>query len=122
MKRSPTQQASLVAAVLFGVAPMCFGLLRAWRSQYDFRMFWMALVATVFAFSVLVAAIGRRRSRHAVVIQALVIFVVSTVLSWGTGYALGAISGPGAWMVAVVFGFCLATASVFIAFARPTTG
>lgn len=120
MIRLPLQKASLLAAVLFGAAPLCFGLLRAWRTHYDFRMFWMALIATIFASSVLVAAIGRRRSRHAVFMQALAIFLISAMLAWGTGYALGAIAGPGAWMVAVVLGFCLATASVFIEFARPT--
>ena len=122
MTRSPLQKASLLAAALFGAAPLCFGLLRAWRTHYDFRMFWMALIASIFAFSVLVAAIGRRRSRHAVLIQALVIFVVSTLLAWGAGYALGAIEGPGAWMVAVVLGFSLAMASALIEFARPRAG
>ena len=119
MTRSPAQRASLLAAVLFGAAPLCFGLLRAWRTHYDFRMFWTALIATVFAFSVLVAAIGRRRSRHAVLVQALAIFLISAMLAWGTGYALGAISGPGAWMVAVTQGLCLAAASIFVEFARP---
>ncbi|MHB1311136.1 MAG: CDP-alcohol phosphatidyltransferase family protein [Gemmatimonadaceae bacterium] len=119
MTRSPMQKASLLAAALFGAAPMAFGLLRAWRTQYDFRMTWMALIATVFAFSVLVAAIGRRRSRHAVFMQALAIFAVSAMLAWGTGYALGAMNGPGAWMVAVILGFCLAVASMFIESARP---
>jgi hypothetical protein len=116
------QKASLLAAALFGAAPLCFGLLRAWRTHYDFRMFWMALIATVFAFSVLVSAIGRRRSRHAVFVQAMAIFAISAILAWGAGYALGAVEGPGAWMVAVVLGSCLATASALIEFARPTGG
>jgi hypothetical protein len=113
---------SLVAALLFGAAPLGFGLLRAWRAGNDLRMTWMALASTLFAASVLAAAVGRRRSRRAVFTQSVVIFLVSTALAGGTGFALGATEGPGVWAVAVVLSVCLAIASVFAEFARPGGG
>ena len=122
MKRSPRQKMSLLAALLFGAAPLGFGLFRAWRTGSDLRMTWMALASTIFAASVLATAVGRRRSRHAVFIQSLVIFLVSTLLAGGMGFALGAMAGPGAWAVAVVLSVCLALASVFVELARPGGG
>jgi len=122
MNRSPRQSLSLLAAVVLGAAPLGFGLFRALSTGDDFRMVWMALAASIFAGGVLAASIGRRRSRHAVFIQALIILVVSTLLAGGTGFLLGATTGPGVWMVAVVLGSCLAASSTFVAFSRPDAG
>ncbi|MBA2707121.1 MAG: hypothetical protein H0U59_04885 [Gemmatimonadaceae bacterium] len=122
MKRSPRQSLSLLAAVLLGAAPLGFGLFRAWSTGDDLRMVWMALAATIFAAGVLAASIGRRRSRHAVFIQSIVILVVSTLLAGTIGFLLGATAGPGVWMVAMVLGSCLASSSAFVAFSRPDTG
>ena len=119
MKRSPAEQLSLYAAVLFGAAPLGFGLLRALRTGHDLRMFWMALASSIFAASVLGTAIGRRRSRHVVRVQAAVIFVVAMLLAAGVGYWLGARAWFGIWAVAAVLASCLAVASVLVAFARP---
>lgn len=114
--RSPVQRLNLLAAVLLGVAPIIFGLLQAGTSGADFGTFWMALAATFFAGGVLAAAIGRRRSRRAVRVQAIVIFMVSTVLAAGAAFVFDA---PNAWVVAVTFGLCLGTASVLFGLARP---
>lgn len=122
MKRSPTQQLSLIAASLFSAAPLVFGLVRALRAGGDFRMFWMALVASIFAASVLGTAIGRRRSRHEVRLQAVIIFVVSLLLAAGIAYWLGARAWFGLWAVSAVLAFCLSAASVLFAFARPSPG
>jgi Na+/H+-dicarboxylate symporter len=118
MQRSPRQTMYLLAAVLLGVAPLGFGLLRVLGPRHDYTGLWMALAASIFAAGVLAASIGRRRSRHAVFIQAVVILVVSTLLAGGIGFALGATAGPGVWMVAFVLALCLAASSVFIAFSR----
>lgn len=118
MKRSPRQTTYLVAAVLLGVAPSGFGLLRATSARQDYTGLWMALAASVFTAGVLASAIGRRRSRHAVFIQAAVILVISTLLAGGIGFALGATSGPGVWAVSFVLGMCLAASSVLIALSR----
>lgn len=119
MNRSPRRRIILVAAVLFGIAPLGFGLLRLMMTGSDSRMFWMAAAASMFPAGVLATAIGRRRSRREVAVQSSVILVLSTILAGGTGYLLGATSGPGVWMVAGVFGLSLAASSVLVAVARP---
>lgn len=85
-------------------------------------MLWMALAASLFAAGVMAASIGRRRSRHALMTQSTVILIVATLLAGGTGYLLGATRGPGVWLVAIVFGMCLAASSAVAAFSRPEAG
>ncbi len=122
MNRSRTQQLSLVTAAVFGAAPLAFGVVRAVASGGDLRMLWMAIIASVFAASVLVAAVGKRRTRQAVMTQATVILIVATLLAGGLGFMLGATAGPGVWAVALVLGLCLAASSVFIAVSRSSNG
>jgi peptidoglycan/LPS O-acetylase OafA/YrhL len=117
-ERTSAQRIALAGAVVFGAAPVAFGLFRYASTDWDLRMFWMALIATVFAAGVLASAIGKRRSRHQVLVQSAVIVVVGALLAWFTGYSLGATEGPGAWMVAAVLGLCLGIASELITFAR----
>ncbi len=118
MTRTPSQRISLAAAVLIGAAPLAFGFFRAWRTGSDYRMLWMALIASIFAFGVLAASIGKRRSRHAVMVQAIVILIAGTLLAGATASFLGATSAPGVWAVSLVFSICLAASSVFVALAR----
>lgn len=118
MGRTPAQQLSLVAAVGFGAAPLAFGLLRV-ATGGDARFAWMALLASIFAGSVMAAAVGRRRSRQAVMFQSGVIGVVGALLAAGAAFVLRATEAPGVWMVSVAFGISLAAASVFTALSRP---
>ena len=108
MTRTSSQRMSLIAAYIFGAAPLGVGLFRAWRTGTDYRMLWMALAASVFAFGVLAASIGKRRSRHAALVEAIVILVAGTLLAGATGYVLGATSGPGVWAVAFVLSLSVA--------------
>jgi len=121
MNRSALQKTYLVVAVLFGIAPLAYGLMRlVSRGVHD--GLWMALAASVFAAGVLASSIGRRRSRRAALIQSFVILVVSTVVAVPTAYIAGATAGPGIWAVAIVMGLCLAASSLFIAFGRNSPG
>lgn len=118
MTRSPSQQLSFALAVLLGVAPTAFALIRGVVTDAGFGMLWMALVATSFAAGVLAAAVGRRRGRPAVVKDALVILCIATLLAAGTGYLFAVSSGPSIWAVSFAIGVCLAASSVGVAFAR----
>jgi len=118
MKRSPKQQFSLVAAGILGIAPLALGLFRAITTGDDYRMFWMALAVTIFAAGVLGAAVGRRRSLHAALVQAMVILIVSTLLAASLGWMLGAQSLVAVGGVAFGFGLLLATASYLVAISR----
>ena len=119
-ERTPAERLGVVGAALFGAAPLGFGLLRYASTGWDLRMLWMALVASIFAAGVLASAIGKRRSRHQVLVQSAVIVVVAALLAAGTGYLLGATAGPGTWMVATVQGLSLGIASELLTFARVT--
>lgn len=118
MKRTAAQQVSLVAAALLGAAPLGIGLLRQWTAG-DRRVLWMAVVSTLFTVGVMSAAIGRRRTRQAVVRQAVVILIVAALLSAGTAFLLDATAGPGIFAMSLVLGVCLAGASVLVAYSRP---
>lgn len=117
---SPAQRLYEIAALVLGAAPIGFGVFRAWQTDTtDYRIFWMAVAASLFAGGTLLAAIGRRRSRHAVKVQGIVIFIVSTLLAAAAAYLFGATAWIGIWAVAVVFGGCLSAASLLIEVARP---
>lgn len=119
MKRTAAQQVSLVAATLLSVAPLAIGFLRQWSTGGDQRVLWMAVVSSLFTAGVLAAAIGRRRTRRAVIRQAIILLIVSTLLAVGTAYLLDATAGPYMWAMSLVLGGCLAGASVLIAYSRP---
>lgn len=118
--RTPAQRLGLVGAVLFGAAPLAFGLFRYATTGWDLRMLWMALGSSIFAAGVLVSTIGKRRSRRQVLVQSAVVAVVGALLAVGTGMMSSATAGPGVWMVGVVQGILLGIASELIAFARAT--
>ncbi|MEO7366753.1 MAG: hypothetical protein ABIZ36_02275 [Gemmatimonadaceae bacterium] len=110
----------LIAAVLFSVAPLCFGLLRELGPRHTSDGLWMAIVASVFAAGVLASLIGRRRTRRAAVSQSLGILVICTLAAGATGFIAGATAGAGIWAVSFVMALCLAASSIFIALARET--
>jgi len=116
--RSDAQRLSLVGAVLFGAAPIGFGLYRFLSTGWDLRTFWMALVASIFAASVLASAIGKRRSRHQVLVQSVVIVIIGGGLAAGAGGMLDPTEGLGLSMVAAALGILLGIASELMAFAR----
>lgn len=118
VERSTAQRLSFAGAVLFGAAPIGFGLYRSMSTGWDLSLFWMALMASIFAAGVLASAIGKRRSRHQVLVQSLVIVLVGAGVAVGTGMLLGPTEGPGVWMVGAVLGIMLGIASEMIAFAR----
>lgn len=118
--RTAAQRLGLVGAVLFGVAPLGFGLFRYGTTGSDLRMLWMALIASIFAAGVLVSAIGKRRSRHQVRVRSVVIAVVGALLAVATGMMISETAGPGVWMIGAVQGVLLGIASELIAFSRAT--
>ncbi len=118
LERTSAQWLGLVGAMLLGAAPIGVGLDRYASTGWDLSVLWMALAASIFAAGVLASAIGKRRSRHQVLVQSAVILVVGALLAAATGMVFGEAGGSGVWMVAIVLGLCLGTASELIAFAR----
>lgn len=91
-------------SIPFAVAPFAVALLRAFRSNYDLTMLWMAFAA--FAGAAGVMLLGRSRQQPPRVILALsaVAFLCSTLCAFLTGRLLGVASVPGLLAVAAAFG------------------
>ncbi len=117
MTRTPQQWAYAIASLVIALAPLSFGVFRAWQTG-DQRMFWMAFAATLAAQGVEIVAranLGAPRPLR----QALVTLVLATAVAGGGAYLLGATAAPGIWAVAFVFGLCLAARSILEARSRP---
>lgn len=118
IEQTPSQKISLVAAALLGAAPLAFGLFGGGNGGHDLPILSMAVVATIFLAGVMAAAIGRRRSRHAVAVQSTIILVVSTLLAGLTAFVYNAGTGSDVWTAATLMGICLAASSVLLAVSR----
>lgn len=118
MQRSPTQRYHLYAAWLFGVAPIVFGLLQATLLGDDYVCFRMALAPSFFVAGLLAASIGQRRTRKAVRVQSISIFIGSTILSVITGLLFGATGLAGVVGYSAMFGAMYAIASILVARSR----
>lgn len=105
---------------MFGVTPLALGVVRARTTGGDYRMLWMAAVCSIFAAGVLLAAVGRRRSRRAALFQGSVILLVSTLVGAGVGFMLGATSVIAVLAVSFALSLSLAISSVLVAFSRPS--
>lgn len=119
MNRTPLQQLGLLAAALCGLAPIAVGLLQSSRAAQDLPLVWMSAAATIFAAGILAAAVGRRRSRQAMIFQSAMILVVGTLLAAGTARIFLPALGTNVWIAAVLIGVSLAASSVLIAVSRP---
>lgn len=122
MSDSGKQRTLLLVAIILGAAPLAFGLLRWRQTGDDLRIVWMASIATIFTAGVLAASIGRRRTRKAAYTQAMVILLISTLITGGTAFMLGATSSPGIWAVAFVLSALLAASSLFVWLSRSVPG
>ena len=108
------RRALYVLALLFLLAPFGFGTLRYLQTGRDLRMLWMACASLVGAAIVFAIA----RGRVPVLRWTMITLVVTTGFAWATAIALGAVRGPGAWMVAVALAACFAASYALYARAR----
>jgi hypothetical protein len=117
MKRSH-QRLSQLFAILFGVVPFAFALVRAVRTGDDLRYWWVALAALLGA--TIAMAIGKARRTWTLLGLALTAFVLATLLATAVALFLGTQFGPGVWLVGSGFGGCLAASSVLYALGGQT--
>lgn len=102
-----------VLSFLFGAAPFFFGVIRYAQTGTDLRMLWMAAASAVGAIAVRAVA----KAGNLVGWSALTL-VVSTASAAATGFLLGATAGPGAAMVALVFGLCWMASFALMSYSR----
>lgn len=119
MTRSPREQKLHVLSMGFAALPFLFGLFRAVSSQHDLRMLWMAFASFLGAFAVVAIVKARSQSSSGITAPSIAAAVSATLLAGGTAFLLGARAGPGAWMVAAVFGLCWGASYALDAMSRP---
>jgi hypothetical protein len=112
MTSSSRPQGILLLALLLAAAPFGAGVIRAVQTGSDMRLLWMALAA--LAGGLIAIAVGTRREASARAF-ALVAFILSAALTVVAGQLLGARSGPGVVMIAMVFGLCWAASGALLA-------
>jgi drug/metabolite transporter (DMT)-like permease len=115
----PSRTALIASAVVLALAPFGVAVLRVVRTGNDVRYLWVALAA--FAGAVGVALIGRARARtgQVVVQQAVVAFLVATLLSVRVARLLGARSWPAIFAVSIVFALFFTASTTLYALSRP---
>ncbi len=115
------RQGLFLLSLLFAAAPFVAGSIRALQTGSDMRLLWMAVAALVGG--VVAVAIARARAATTSLFShAVVAFALATVLTGISGRMLGARSGPGVWMIAVVFGLCWAASCVLDVRSREAHG
>jgi hypothetical protein len=119
MKWSPQERRIHALSIFFAAVPFAFALIRAGRTGYDLRYFWVALASLLGA--TMVMAVGNAYSRGLKVRVALSAgaFVIATLCAVLAAVLLGTTVGPGILVVASSFGFCCAASCVLHALARP---
>lgn len=118
MNRSYRDRGLHALSVLFVAAPFGFALIRAARTGYDTRYFWVALASLLGAVAVMGRGQGlRRRPRVALALSGGA-FVVAALLAVSTAWLLGTRVGPGSLVVGAAFGFCCAAGCLLHALAR----
>ena len=117
MKRS-RDLGILGLSILFAAVPFGFAAIRALRSGYDFRYFWLALASLLGASAVMGAGKMDARLPNSPAALAIGVFVIATSLALLTAWLLGTILGPASFIVASSFGLCHAAGCAFYLLAR----
>ena len=106
-------------SILFALAPIGFGVIRAVRTGNDFRYLWVALASLVSAAIVFAAGNARRQRPGAAAVRSTLVFVVATLFALIAALLLGVRVVPGSLAVTSAFGFCYAAGCGLFMLAGP---
>ena len=101
--------ALLGVSILFALAPLGFGVIRAVRTD-DVRYLWVSLASLVGAGIVFVVGKAATRMSTFVAVRAASVFIVATLFAVTAASLLGVRVYPGSLVVTSAFGFCYAAA------------
>ena len=116
------QSRRLFALSIFVAAvPFAFAVVRAVRTGYDLRYFWVAFASLLGAMATI--AVGRAHMRRPIAVVTLVaaVFVIATLLAVLAASLIGTTLGLGIIAVGSAFGFCFAAGALLHVLARPRT-
>ena len=119
MKQSPRERRILALSIIFVAVPFAFALIRAVRTGYDLRYFWVAVASLLGAVTVMTVGKAYSRTPHGAVALSAGAFVVATLFAVLTALLLGTRVGPGSLLVGSAFGFCCAVSRLLHTLARP---
>ncbi|HXU40051.1 MAG TPA: hypothetical protein VN937_27095 [Blastocatellia bacterium] len=121
MKRDLHSRRLFVLSIFFAALPFAFGLVRAVRTGYDLRYFWVALASLIGAIATI--SIGRAHIRTPIAVVTLVagVFVIATLVAVLAATLIGTIFGMGIIAVASAFAFCFAVGGLLHLLARRPT-
>ena len=119
MKRVIQSRRLFALSIFVAAVPFAFGLIRAARTGYDFRYFWVALASLLGAMATI--AVGRAHPRRPIAFVALVVgvFVIATLVAVFAALLMGTTLGLGIITVGAAFGFCFAIGALINILARP---
>ena len=119
MKRSSREQILYSLSILFAAGPFVAGLFRAISTGTDLRLLWMAVASALGATAAIAIVRARGGQPKPVVSLFAAVLVVATLAAGLVGVLLGARTGPGVWMVAIVLGLFLAASRALYSLSRP---
>lgn len=121
MKRVPQSRRLFALSIFVAAVPFVFALVRAVRTGYDLRYFWVALASLLGAVATM--AVGRAHVRRPIAVVAIVagVFVIATLLAVFAALLIGTTLGLGMIAVGAAFGFCFAVGALLLILARPTS-
>ena len=99
-------------SILFGLAPIAFGAIRAQRAN-DLRVLWMAVASGIAVAAVVMLRRSAANRSSMALGRALLALLVGIVAACATGYAFGARAWSGIFGVAVVHSFCWVLSFIF---------
>ncbi len=91
-------------SIPFALGPFAVALLRAFSSNYDLTMLWMAFASFAGAAGVMLVGRSRMQSPRVILALSAVAFVCSTLCAVLAGRLFGVTAVPGLLAVAVAFG------------------
>src|SRR5436190_24404005 len=95
MKRTLKSRPIFALSIFVAAVPFAFALVRAVRTGYDLRYFWVALASLLGAMATI--AVGRAHMKGPIAMVALVagVFVIATLLAVFAGALIGTTLGLG---------------------------
>lgn len=116
------QSRRLISLSLFVAAvPFAFAVIRAARTGYDLRYFWVALASLLGALATIAVGRSHARTRIAFVALSAGVFAIATLVAVLAAALMGTILGLGIIVVAAAFGFCFAVGALLHMLARPAS-
>jgi hypothetical protein len=117
-KNSGRRRLTVVAATLFAMVPVAFGVIRAVSTGTDIRYLWLAGAAILGSMGVMALMGGASAGGHLSLLRALAAAAAGAICAGVTAILMGATAGPGVAIVAMAFGLCTGTSAMFATLAK----